>query len=98
MTGSDATNSVSTTQADLRWKTAVIAAASSLASLLIIVAVVGAWPAFPDLWSVLVAISVLAASVGTLLRSMAWYLVALIGAAIGCVSALIYMAYAMSRI
>jgi hypothetical protein len=98
MTASKATNSVPTTQANRRWRTAVIAAVSSLACLLIIVAVVGAWPAFPDLLSVLIAISLLAASVGTLLRSVTWYLVALIGAAIGCVSAFIYAAYAMSRI
>jgi hypothetical protein len=76
----------------------VIAAVSSLACLIIIVAVVGAWTAIPDLLPVLVAISLLAASVGMLLRSMAWYLVAPIGAAIGCVTSFIYAAYAMSRI
>lgn len=98
MNVSKTTDSGSSTQADLRWKQVAIAAASLLACQLTIVALVGAWSAFPGIVFVLAAISVLAASVATLLPSTAWHLVALIGAVIGCGSAFAYIAYAMSRI
>lgn len=91
-------DSESTTQVDRRWKRAAIAAASSLACLLAIVAIIGAWPVFPDIAFVLIVISMLAASVATLLPSMAWHMVALIGAVIGTGSAFVFMAYATSRI
>jgi hypothetical protein len=91
-------DSESTTQVDRRWKRAVIAAASSFACLLAIVAIIGAGPVFPGIAFVLIVTSMIAASVATLLPSMARHKVALIGAVIGIGSAFAFMAYAMWRI
>jgi ABC-type xylose transport system permease subunit len=59
---------------------------------------IGALPALPGAVPAVLVISALAAGVTALLRPMAWYLTAIVGAAIGFAGAFIVSVYAISRI
>jgi len=77
---------------------ALVAAVASAIGVMVPVAVTGAWSILADLYLIMLAIVMIAGLIGAVLKVVPWYLAALLGSAVGLVSAFGVATYAISKI
>jgi hypothetical protein len=77
---------------------ALVAAVASAIGVMVLVAVMGAWSILADVYPIILAIAMIAGLIGAVLKVVPWYLAALLGSAVGFVSAFGVATYAISKI
>jgi hypothetical protein len=77
---------------------ALVAAVASTIGVLTLIAIMGAWSVLGDVYPVMLAITGVAGLIGSVLKSLPWYLAALVGSVFGFACAVGVATYAVSKI
>jgi hypothetical protein len=77
---------------------ALVVAVASTLGVLTVIAIMGAWSVLADVYPVMLAIAGGAGLIGSVLKSLPWYLAALVGSVFGLACAFGVATYAVSRI